>query len=154
MYYADKDMNVSKGRYMINTSSKAFIINEQSSDDWQKQSDGNKNVLALRATSSGKESYLIMAADSEEVRDKWHEALQECIFGVQVYDPGICSSVFRNTLPLEVVYMKPGNKDTCQGNDGELLAPSDVALPPSVSFEGSLTFMYTIVMLDPDVPSR
>ena len=75
MYFADKKMNVSKGRYEISTSSKAFVINEKSSDEWQKQTDGNKNVLALRAKSSGKESYLIMAAENEEVRDEWHEAL-------------------------------------------------------------------------------
>ena len=46
-YYADIDMNVSKGRYEINRSSKAFIINDKT-PDWQKQTDGNNNVLALR----------------------------------------------------------------------------------------------------------
>ena len=152
-YYADIDMNVSKGRYEINTSSKAFIINDKT-PDWQKQTDGNNNVLALRAVSSGKESYLIMAADNEEVRDRWHEALLECIFGVQIYDPDICSAVFRNTIPLKVMYTRLGSRDVYEVNDGEPLAPSDVTLQPAIEFEGALTFMYTLVMFDPDVPSR
>ena len=154
MYFADKKMNVSKGRYEISTSSKAFVINEKSSDEWQKQTDGNKNVLALRAKSSGKESYLIMAAENEEVRDEWHEALHECIFGVQIYDPDICPSVFRNTIPLDVTYTRAGGRDTCMANDGELLTPSDVMLPPNVEFHGAISFFYTLVMFDPDVPAR
>ena len=143
-----------KGRYEINTTSKAFFINETSAEEWQNKADGYKCVLALRATSSGKESYLIMAAENEEVRDLWHEALHECIFGVQVYDPDICSSVFRNTVPLTVTYTRSGGRDVCMADDGELLIPSDVILQPNVEFPGALTFMYTLVMFDPDVPSR
>ena len=52
------------------------------------------------------------------------------------------------------MYTRFGSRDVYEVNDGEPLAPSDVTSQPAIEFEGALTFMYTLVMFDPDVPSR
>ena len=137
-------MQVSKGKYEITETSvieKLEVVETY------------KYVLSLRATSSGKEGILIMSAMDEATRDKWFDALSECICGILIDEPDLWPDPFRNTIPLRVVFFSKC-KGEAKVNGEELIEPSVATAHPDVTFEGAITQYYTLIMLDPDAPSR
>ena len=93
-----------------------------------------------------------MSAKTEQLRDKWFEALSEAICGVLVELPDVSPCAFRNSFPLDVIYS--GNFGTKEVHKEDVLSPQEAHDIPTVAFSGFLGTFYTLVMIDPDAPSR
>ena len=145
-YYADVEHSVAKGKYEISETSVVETIEEEYQN--------YKHVLSLKARSSGKESILVISAGSDEKREELFRALTECICGIEIKQPDICSKPFRNTRPLKITYIHRNSRDEEEVVGSNKLLPETVLDRPSVAFEGVLSHLYTLVMFDPDAPSR
>ncbi len=90
-----------------------------------------------------------MSASSEEERDRWMLALREIIEGgPSITLTDVIHDSFIMSVPLTVTYQGVAARD---GNE---LAPRQVMKPPVIAFKATKNRNYTLVMIDPDAPSR
>ena len=94
-----------------------------------------------------------MSADNPAVRDYWFHALEECIKGVVVHQPDVYAQAFHNSIPLHITYVA-SDSSTIHAHDGNTIPPEHTVSPPFVTFNPAPSTRYTLIMTDPDAPSR
>jgi phosphatidylethanolamine-binding protein len=94
-----------------------------------------------------------MSADNPAVRDYWFHALEECIKGVVVHQPDVYAQAFHNSIPLHITYVA-SDSSTIHAHDGNTIPPEHTVSPPFVTFSPAPSTHYTLIMTDPDAPSR
>ena len=96
---------------------------------------------------------LVLSSDSLDVRDYWFHAIEECIKGVLVHQPDILADAFHNSTPLHITYTA-SDSSTIYAHDGVMILPEHTVNQPVVTYTPAPATHYTLVMTDPDAPTR
>ena len=133
------DKNALKGSYVIEATSSV-----------KKCDDIEEYAFVFKLSTSKGE--LVMSADSEEQREDWIEVMEEVIYGGPLIDiPDVLVGKFNAVVPLKITFPSSG----AVAKNGNILTPTHVRRPPVVAFKPNPTNkLYTIIMIDPDAPSR
>lgn len=132
--YSEKD--VVKGSYTIDATSS--VCKNPDTDEYA-------NVFTLTTVKGA----LTMAAETSEERDIWIHIIEETINGGPLIDiPDVLVGTFNATVPLKISFPSGA---IATGNE---LAPSQIRRQPVVAFKTGANKLYTLIMIDPDAPSR
>ena len=126
-----------KGSYTISNTSSVRV-----SDNMEEYA----NVFVLK-TQKGE---LVMSAIDGETRSEWMEVINEVICGGPLIDiPDVIVGKFNTTVPLQLSF-----SGGMLANNGNLLTPTEVRHAPVVAFKSVPNKLYTLLMIDPDAPSK
>jgi hypothetical protein len=94
-----------------------------------------------------------MASDTPEQRNYWYYALEECIKGVVVHQPDIHADPFYNFAPLQITFTT-SDSSSVSAHDGNVILPEQTVEQPVVTYTPAPSTYYTLIMTDPDAPTR
>lgn len=133
--YAEK--GAEKGSYTIDSASTVRL-----SDDVDEYS----NLFILKT----RKGELVMSAVDSGTRTAWMEVITEVIRGGPLIDiPDVIAGKFYATIALQISF-----PSGAFANNGTMLTSSQVRRAPVVAFKSPPGKLYTLLMIDPDAPSR
>mmetsp|Transcript_9401 Transcript_9401/g.14166 ORF Transcript_9401/g.14166 Transcript_9401/m.14166 type:complete len:1182 (-) Transcript_9401:166-3711(-) len=169
VYYTDQTKQKQKGEY---------LLNEHSRLSREKDMQGRKYLFTLHAEGSGGTSLLMGAADGPALK-KWEDAINAAIDNIKnqrgstnaVGAPrppnAVASSYNSYTLPSSMCMndlCMPANTSLTvrlsvsfgseRATGGSEVAPVCARASPAVTYEAPADGLYTLIMTDPDAPSR
>ena len=156
-YFNDESKSILQGEYLIDEST-TFEV---------KDSIGlRQNILVVNAMQHGEVHSLLMSAVDIFERDEWAAAFTQLLDGVKISIPDVFPDIFHVSVPLKIVYggnsakVGAGNglrrlQPTVTVESGNKIMPSILASAPTVLFEPRKSYeYYSLILIDPDVPSR
>ena len=96
-------------------------------------------------------SFTSLQAMQSKVTDGNLSKLEQSILAFGV-NPDVISDNTANVL--NVTFKSPNNNTIAINKPGQEISPLDSSLTPEISFNGEDNKVYTLMMIDPDPPSR
>jgi PH domain/Phosphatidylethanolamine-binding protein len=162
IYYSDSTKNDKKGEIVLNRHAGCSI--EPDRPD-------HKFLMNVAGSKRGSVTTTLLSFESEKSRKTWYDAIMEISQGIEVRVADIIPDSFRLELPMRITYSSNPAKNGVTSpsrraslnpvaivSNGNLIPPSVTVSEPSISYSSNDSMFhhefYTLIMADPDMPSR